>query len=228
MTNRTRRKPRRSAGFEDDSVPEASTRRRRTAAKKETAPKRRKRNKGQFKKGQSGNPLGRPPKPKVAVSDAIMKVVMEPIEVVMNGSKVKCPQLELAVRALLMTAITGKGVEKAAAMRELRQLRLFDLSAIYERDKKQQETERVERRAIRQMLDDKAFQAAKKRVEERCEREAKAADNKGDNGSGDAGGEPDEREGVGFTEDLDDESELGDILDEISEFERRNRKFDID
>jgi hypothetical protein len=62
-----------------------------------------------FKKGQSGNPRGRKPKPRVGLARTIEKLLMEPVAVTDKGVSRRASALELIVMQLLGKLSDGKG-----------------------------------------------------------------------------------------------------------------------
>lgn len=63
----------------------------------------------QFRKGQSGNPEGRKPKPRVGLARMIEKLLMEPVLVTDKGVSRKASAFELIVMQLLGKVSDGKG-----------------------------------------------------------------------------------------------------------------------
>jgi Family of unknown function (DUF5681) len=60
----------------------------------------------QFKKGQSGNPNGRPKGAK-SLSDRLMKALNELVTIIENGSRRKIPKCDALVKQLLNKALGG-------------------------------------------------------------------------------------------------------------------------
>ena len=60
----------------------------------------------QFKKGQSGNPNGRPKGAK-SLSDHLMKALNEPVTINENGSRRKIPRRDALMKQLLNKALGG-------------------------------------------------------------------------------------------------------------------------
>jgi hypothetical protein len=61
----------------------------------------------QFKKGQSGNPKGRPKKEKICMADILDKISNETITITENGHSFPTTKFEVAIRRLLAKAISG-------------------------------------------------------------------------------------------------------------------------
>lgn len=67
--------------------------------------------KTQFKKGQSGNPKGRPPKPNLY--DAVIQALNEDIEFMLNGEKTKMTAKEAILKKVMIDALNGTGSTNA-------------------------------------------------------------------------------------------------------------------
>jgi hypothetical protein len=76
---------------------------------------------GQFKKGQSGNPKGRPKAPRQQMSPAFLfwKVANEDVPIELNGDKLMMPRLEALFRMLQNLALN----KNASAARLLHKVR---------------------------------------------------------------------------------------------------------
>lgn len=60
----------------------------------------------QFKKGQSGNPKGRPPK-KMFIN-AVVDILDEEIEITLGGKKMKVTKQEAVIQKVIFEALNGK------------------------------------------------------------------------------------------------------------------------
>lgn len=73
-----------------------------------------------FKKGQSGNPNGRPRKLKSA-HDVVPQVLNETIDVVVNGKRKKITHVEAAILQLRNDAVSGKPIDRIRALKQLKE-----------------------------------------------------------------------------------------------------------
>lgn len=76
--------------------------------------------KTQFKKGQSGNPNGRPRKPKSA-HDVVQTMLNETVDIVVNGKRKKITHLEAAILQLRNDAVSGKSIDRIRALKQLKE-----------------------------------------------------------------------------------------------------------
>lgn len=60
-----------------------------------------------FKKGQSGNPKGRPRKASRSQNEVIFSLLKEIVTYSENGKKMRGPNLEVLIKSLVAKAITG-------------------------------------------------------------------------------------------------------------------------
>ena len=73
-----------------------------------------------FKKGQSGNPNGRPRKPKSA-HDVVQNLLNESVDIVVNGKRKKITHLEAAILQLRNDAVSGKSIDRIRALKQLKE-----------------------------------------------------------------------------------------------------------
>lgn len=60
---------------------------------------------GKFKPGRSGNPRGRPPKPKELLNDVFLRVLHEPVPVSVSGKQEQVTIFEALIRSTLVHAV---------------------------------------------------------------------------------------------------------------------------
>jgi hypothetical protein len=72
----------------------------------------------QFKKGQSGNPKGRPKKSTAStdMTDMVNEVAMTPVAVMQKGKKKKMPLKKAIIFTILMNGLTGDAKDKKLAL----------------------------------------------------------------------------------------------------------------
>lgn len=73
----------------------------------------------QFKKGQSGNPLGRPRKNHPPLSAIVAAELRKPVPVTQNGKRVMMSRLEAIVAKAIQDAMTGSAAERRQAFKLL-------------------------------------------------------------------------------------------------------------
>ena len=70
----------------------------------------------QYKKGQSGNPKGRPKKVEASMMDQILDVFEEPVKVTINARTKQVPQLLVLIRQHMKKGIEGNTTSAKLAM----------------------------------------------------------------------------------------------------------------
>ncbi|WP_152569477.1 MULTISPECIES: DUF5681 domain-containing protein [Sphingomonas] len=73
----------------------------------------------QFKKGQSGNPKGRPKKNHRSLGAIVAAELRKPVPVTQNGERVMMTRLEAIVTKAVQDALTGSPAERRLALKLL-------------------------------------------------------------------------------------------------------------